>query len=283
MAVLTAGIGIGSAISSRFGRRMTVFVMSAWALCMVPIVVTASSWHQFLAGRCLNSVYIGMEMSVIPVFQSEIVPAPVRGLAVASYQMAFAFGGFIISGICHRTSTIPNDWSWRIPFLCYLFGESGEEAALTAVPSVVGSLIWFQPESPRWLVSKGRVDEARRALTQFRKSGHDIEHELEQIALAVETERNTSKGSYVACFRGRNLRRTMVVFGVNFFIQATGQAFGSLYGALLMKSLGTINPFNYTLLNNGLTALMYLIVSDLAAVAKARTSSSTTRSAGVPS
>lgn len=63
-----------------------------------------------------------MEMSVIPVFQSEIVPAAVRGLAVASYQMSFAFGGFAISGICRRTSMITTDWAWKIPLLCYLFG-----------------------------------------------------------------------------------------------------------------------------------------------------------------
>jgi SP family sugar:H+ symporter-like MFS transporter len=102
---------------------MTVFVMSVWAICCVPIMITSKSRSQFLAARCLNSVYIGMEMAVIPVFQAEIVPAAVRGLAVASYQMAFAFGGFIISGICHRTSEIPNDWAWRTPLLCYLFGE----------------------------------------------------------------------------------------------------------------------------------------------------------------
>lgn len=102
---------------------MTVFVMSVWAICCVPIMVTSKSRGQFLAARCLNSVYIGMEMAVIPVFQAEIVPAAVRGPAVASYQMAFAFVGFIISGICHRTSEIPNDWAWRVPLLCYLFGE----------------------------------------------------------------------------------------------------------------------------------------------------------------
>lgn len=237
-------------VSSRFGRRMTVFSMCVWNICVVPITVTSKHRNQFLAARCLNSVYIGMEMSVIPVYQSEIVPAPVRGIAVASYQMSLAVGGFVISGICHRTAEIPNDWSWRIPFLCFLF-----------VPSVVGTLIWFQPESPRWLVAAGRTEAARKSLTKFRKAGHDVEHELEQIALAIEIEKTNNSGSYIDCFRGHNLRRTMIVFGVNFFLQATGQAFTSLYGAIIIKSLGTINPFNYTLIANGLQLFMYLVVS----------------------
>lgn len=124
----------------------------------------------------------------------------------------------------------------------------------------MGGLIWFQPESPRWLVTRGRIDGARSALSKFRKSGHDVEHELEQVVLAVELEKNANTESYLACFKGRDLRRTLIVFAVNFFLQSTGQAFTSLYGALIIKSLGTINTFNYTLINNGLTAFMYLIV-----------------------
>ena len=122
--LLVCGIVIGSVISNQYGRRATCFVMSIWAMCCVPIIVTSKGRSQFLAGRCLNSVYIGMEMSTIPIFQSEIVPAAVRGLATVSYQLSFGVGALIISGICHRTSTITSDWSWRIPFLCYLFGET---------------------------------------------------------------------------------------------------------------------------------------------------------------
>lgn len=51
------------------------------------------------------------------------------------------------------------------------------------------------------------------------------------------------KGSFFGMFKGYNLRRTLVVFMVNFFLQATGQAFASQYGALFIKSLGTVNQF----------------------------------------
>ena len=239
--LLICGIGIGSMISSRFGRRMTVFCMSLWTMICVPIIVTSTGTSQFLAGRCLNSIYIGMEMSVIPNYQSEIVPAAVRGLAVASYQMSFSVGGFLMSGICHQTSLLTTDWAWRIPFLCYLISESAmlppwasSLAPLTfAVPSIVASLIWFQPESPRWLASKGKVDQARHTLMLFRKHG-DVEHELSQILLSIELERNMSQGTYAACFKGTNRRRTLIVLAVNFFLQATGQAFTSSYGPIIV-------------------------------------------------
>lgn len=252
-------------MSSHFGRRATVFCMSIWAIICVPIIVTSKHRNQMLAGRCLNSIYIGMELSVIPIFQSEIVPKQVRGLAVASYQLSFAFAGLIMSGICHRTATITNDWAWRIPFLCFLF-----------VPAVVAIGIYFQPESPRWLVLKGRHEEARKALQAFRRADYDVEHELSQIIEAVRLDqqrREQARASrpqqqsqlraiyegYMACFRPRtNRRRTFIVLAVNFFQQATGQAVAGLYGPVVVKSLGTFSPFNYALILTGLTGFTYL-------------------------
>lgn len=243
-------------------------VMSIWGIICTPIIVTSQHRNQILASRCLNSIYVGMEMSVIPIFQSEIVPKQVRGLAVASYQLSFAFGGLIMSGICHRTSTINNDWAWRIPFLCFLF-----------TPTIVATSIFFQPESPRWLVLKGKHDQAREALIAFRRRGTDIEHELQQIIEAVRLEqlrnqetaaihaKGGSKKSklatiineYVACFRSRtNLRRTLIVLAVNFFQQSTGQAIGGLYGPVVVQRLGVFSPFNFALILTGITGFTYL-------------------------
>lgn len=64
----------------------------------------------------LNYIYIGMELSTVPVYQGEVVPAPIRGFMVGSYQLSLGFGGLIINGICKRTSTIPNNNSWMIPY-----------------------------------------------------------------------------------------------------------------------------------------------------------------------
>lgn len=84
-------------------------------MCMAIVLITCGVSHnkwQLLTGRVLNYIYIGMELSTIPVYQSEIVPAPIRGLAVGSYQLALGLGGTLINIICRGTSEIENNNAW---------------------------------------------------------------------------------------------------------------------------------------------------------------------------
>lgn len=105
-------------------------------------------------------VYIGMELSVVPVFQSEIAPTQIRGFMVGTYQLtivvstfldlmkatigrrnaltanaSFQFGGMVIGWVCNGTSKIQDDRAWRIPLGLFFI-----------IPTVISSLIWFIPE-----------------------------------------------------------------------------------------------------------------------------------------
>ena len=163
-----------------------------------------------------------MELAVVPAFQSEIVPAPARGFIVGSYQLSLIVGGFVINAVCKGTSTIQDDRAWRIPLgLFYI------------VPSIVLSLIFFVPESPRWLLKNGREDEAWRNLTLLRQgkfTEEEIKHEFRELQAALENE--VEKGNFREIFQGVNFKRTTLVVFVNFFQQATGQAFASQYGTI---------------------------------------------------
>jgi MFS family permease len=163
-----------------------------------------------------------MELAVIPAFQSEIVPAPARGLVVGSYQLSLVIGGFIINSVCKGTSTISDNRPWRIPLgLFYI------------VPTIIACLVFFTPESPRWLLKNGKVEQARASLTKYREGKFlqdEIDSEFRELQFALEHE--VEKGSFVEIFKGLNLKRTLLVLAINFFQQATGQAFSSQYGAI---------------------------------------------------
>ncbi|KAK4934884.1 hypothetical protein LTR10_023957 [Elasticomyces elasticus] len=233
-----AGVLIGSLISKRYGRRMCMFEMSGYALISATISVTSMNKEQIMAARILNYAYVGMELAVVPAFQSEIVPGPVRGLTVGTYQLSLVLGGLIVNSVCRGTSTLPDNRAWRIPISLFY-----------VVPSIILSLIWFIPESPRWLALQGRNDAAKASLRKLREGAfteEEIDQQFNKLQYALEMEH--VKGNFIDIFRGVNLKRTILVVVVNFFQQATGQAFASQYGAIYVKSLGTINPFNFSLI-----------------------------------
>ncbi|KAJ5623072.1 hypothetical protein N7490_011677 [Penicillium lividum] len=233
------GVIIGSFTSARFGRRWCMFVMSIYALITATITVTSQDKQQILAARILNYIYIGMELSVVPVFQSEIAPTPIRGFMVGTYQLTITFGGMVIGWICNGTSRITDDRSWRIPLgLFYI------------VPAIIASLIWFIPESPHWLLMQGRTEEARSNLQKLRQgafTSSQIEEEF--ILLQDSLKKQPENGHFKELFSKSNRKRTAIVVGINFFQQATGQAFASQYGTIYIKSLHTINAFHMTLIN----------------------------------
>jgi MFS transporter, SP family, sugar:H+ symporter len=91
----------------------------------------------------------------------------------------------------------------------------------------------------------------------------EIDQEFEALRLALANE--PEQGKFVELFHGYNRKRTLIVIFVNMFQQATGQAFASQYGAIFIKGLGTINPFDMTLINavyNSTTIMFCLFLAD---------------------
>lgn len=106
-------------------------------------------------------------------------------------------------------------------------------------------------QSPRWLLTKDRTEEARAALGKLRE-GKQTEAEIDEqfAALQYALEKEPEQGRYVELFQGKNLKRTGIVVAMNFFQQATGQAFASSYGTIFIRDIGTINPFTMSIINS---------------------------------
>lgn len=113
---------------------------------------------------------------------------------------------------------------------------------------------------------KDRHEDAHESLRHLRKgkfTEEEILGELDMIAEGIRSEPEQS--SFAEVFKGANLRRTWIVVGANVCMQATGQQFTSIYGAIFAKSLGTVNPFNVTIaiaVVNVCTAFLAMVLLD---------------------
>uniref|UniRef100_A0A8H7TWM9 Major facilitator superfamily (MFS) profile domain-containing protein n=1 Tax=Bionectria ochroleuca TaxID=29856 RepID=A0A8H7TWM9_BIOOC len=245
------GLVSGSFISRRFGRRVSLFTMCIWAIAAAIIILTAERREQILAGRVIAYIYIGMELAVIPVLQSELVPKHVRGFVVGTYQSGILVGSLIMAVVCRGTSDIQGHDSWRIPFGLFFI-----------VPTIVACGVWFTDESPRWLLLKGRREDAYQCLIRLRKgafSDEEIEKEFQDLE-AITSSALVEKGVLLRCSEAvTNLKRTLVSVGVNLFLQLTGNTFVTIYGAVFMSGLKGVNAFTMTTINTAVNAVMTLL------------------------
>ncbi|KAF7552933.1 hypothetical protein G7Z17_g3987 [Cylindrodendrum hubeiense] len=222
------GVVTGNLLSRRLGRRKTLFIMCFWAILAAIILITSRHRAQMIVGRTIAYVYIGMELALVPVLQSELVPAEVRGLVVGTYQSGLLFGQLIMAIICRGTSELEGHSSWRIPLGLFF-----------VIPSILAVGIWWIPESPRWLLTRDRSEEARESLKLLRQGAYteeEIQAEFNEIQISLE--RVTESGSFKELFQG-----------------SFGGSDGKSTGALMtMGGLGTVtNPS--TRVRNGIVAM----------------------------
>jgi MFS family permease len=176
-------------------------------------------------------------------------------LVVGTYQLSLNLGGVVINAVCFGTSHLEGNRSWRIPLgLFYI------------VPTLIASSVLFIPESPRWLLQRNRAEEAKASLQKLRKGAfteEEIDNEFRELEFALET--GLEQGRFIELFQGKNLKRTLIVIAMNFFQQATGQAFSSQYGGVYVRSLKIFNPILFTLMNSIIGSsviIVALVISD---------------------
>jgi len=140
---------LGAKPSDRFGRKNTLYFVAAAYLFSSIGTALADNWYLFLCFRLLGGLGVGISSVTAPIYISEVSPADRRGRLVGLFQFNVVLG-ILISYLSNYLISQGGDASWR-----WMLGVQAFPSAIFLV------LIYFIPESPRWLIlKKGEAEKA---------------------------------------------------------------------------------------------------------------------------
>ena len=164
-----------------FGRRKMLFMLGALYFISAIGSALAFNWIFFVIMRFIGGLAVGGSSVVAPMYNAEISPAKFRGRMVALTQFNIVFGimfayftNFIIN------SLNLGDIAWR-----WMFG-------VEAIPALAFFLLLFlNPRSPRWLISRNLIDEARQVIRDLGSDRDNVEQEIIEIKESLHADRDS--------------------------------------------------------------------------------------------
>lgn len=209
-AVLAGGMA-GSLLSGRLAdilgrKRINIVAALIFAVGSV-VAAAATSVEMLIAGRLLLGIAIGIVSFSVPLYLAEIAPSHIRGRLVTFFQLAITIG-ILVSYVCGYAFA-ESEHGWRLMFWC---------GFIPAAILLTG--IFFVPESPRWLLSKGRADEARAVLTRLNEPA-DVIREMNQMEAAISSQ-GTNKPDWRELFSSRLRIPLLIGVGIFFIQQFSG-------------------------------------------------------------
>lgn len=225
----------------RFGRKKTLSMYLLITSGLVFMQVFAPNRTILTASMYLQGIIWGGYHVMAPAYASEVLPLRLRYFMTGTANLSYVIGQLLQTGITRAFVNWDSDWAWRTPYMI--------QWAWPAI--LLFGLIWC-PESPWWLIRKGRLDDAKKALDGL--TSPDMWKDNENtIAMMVQTdlyEQELETGAtYWDCFSAHNgNRRRLEICSMLFIIQNfSGNPVGFATYLFEQVGLSPENAFNMSI------------------------------------
>lgn len=237
--LMNASVWMGSIIScvlmqymaDHLGRRRTILLASLFSFVGVALqTASTDNMGMFIFARVVLGFCTQLTGAASPLMVAEVAPKKIRGFMVGMYFTCFNAGAIIASGITYRTEDIHGTWAWRLPSL------------LQAIPSALSILLLiFVPESPRWMIAKGRFEYATEVLeisNNLTKNQADVM--VQEIQATIEEERQDAKGAWPTLLRPSrpDQKRLIMIVSLALISELGGSSVGSYYLTVILRQAG---------------------------------------------
>ncbi|GFF69908.1 hypothetical protein IFM61392_02894 [Aspergillus lentulus] len=224
------------------GRKVALYII--WLTFVVSVLIEsfAMKWEHWLVAKLFSGMGVGMLQCTMPLYLSEIAPTQLRGFFINAYTFWFVVGQLFASVALNRLSA-SDPYDFRTPIYTQW-----------AMIGVAGIIFILVPETPWWLVSKGKTQQAEKVLKTCNGSvpGYDIHDQINVMSATVAherilAERNKEQGMW-AVFKGRNLIRFIIAGWPKITQQFIGLSVFNTYATYFFQYAGNKNPFLVTVI-----------------------------------
>lgn len=247
VAIFNIGCAVGgiflSKVADMYGRR--VGLMFSMLIYVVGIIVQISSldkWYQICVGRAITGLSVGIVSVLCPLFIGESAPKKLRGTLVVVFQLFITLGIFLGYCTTYGTKTYDDSRQWRIPLgLCFAW----------AILLVSGMLL--MPESPRYLIEKNKIEEAKKSIARSNSTTPDnpaVYTEVQLIQAGIEREKIAGNASWTQLITGKPKILSRVIMGIMLqsLQQLTGDNYFFYYGTTIFKAVGLQDSFETSII-----------------------------------
>lgn len=225
--MVALGAMAGSGLADIFGKRRIMMLASLLSIPFITLEYVATTIEVFFVGKFMNAGCLGIIAACATTYVSEIAPLALRGISSAALALSLCIGPFVCVLINNTTSTFTTRMAYRAIFI---------PQWIFAITSIAGQC--FLPESPYFLLSKGRDKDAWKSLSRMYDDRIDYQYALMKVTVEEATAISAKSGTYLDCFRKKDLRRTLLVI-FPFFMQAfCGVAYVSNYSTYYYQISG---------------------------------------------
>ncbi|KAI0379607.1 putative MFS sugar transporter protein [Hypomontagnella monticulosa] len=258
-ALMTIGTFVGApflALGDTFGRRGVNFVGNALVVVAALLQGLAPNLPCFFVGRLVLG--FGTALCTAPQYMAEIAPIHLRGRLVGIFGACFQVGSIVMNAAMMGFTAWDSDWQWRTPLILEgLF------------PFIVCATIYlFCPESPRYLMLKGKREEARRVIAKYMTTNNDVNAPIvplmvAQIEESIETSNSGVRAAwdYRVFFTKEVAYRTGVLLLYSVFQQWNGGGIIGNYLSPALDTIGITRNLDQLGINLGLTAVYFVFTA----------------------
>ncbi|KAH0699049.1 hypothetical protein KY284_013264 [Solanum tuberosum] len=257
--------------SDYIGRRYTIVIASVIFLLGSVVMGYGPSYAVLLVGRCIAGVGVGFALMIAPVYSAEVSSPSTRGFLTSLPEVGISIGillGYLSNYIF---SGLPLRLGWRIML------------GIAAIPSFFLAIcILRMPESPRWLIMKGRLGEAKEIMHKVSNDPEEAELRLREIKRAIGIDENCDDDSVripdsvksqgegiwkeLLLKPTKSLRWILIAgVGIHFFEHATGIEAVILYSHKIFAKAG-VHDHKHQILATcgvGLTKFSFIVLSTI--------------------